>query len=232
MSKLIGNAQSRAVWAVIIGAATVLSACGGGGSSSSGAGGGSATVTGNVSQFSGGQAFLMPADRPEGVSRIADLFVEFMIRSAWANMAGLEVSLGGSEDLTDADGSFELTNVAAGAQRLCVSNGVIELCATVSGVAPNSEITYEDVTCTETQCSIGKITVASMDDGISDDSSGSHAQKKVVICHKGKNISVGAPAVPAHQAHGDTIGACVSTDHSTGGDTVDESEGETGTNTG
>ena len=32
--------------------------------------------------------------------------------------------------------------------------------------------------------------------------------KKVTICHKGKTITVGAPAVPAHQRHGDTIGRC------------------------
>ncbi len=32
---------------------------------------------------------------------------------------------------------------------------------------------------------------------------------KVTICHKGKRtISVGAPAVPAHLAHGDTLGPC------------------------
>ena len=32
---------------------------------------------------------------------------------------------------------------------------------------------------------------------------------KVTLCHKGKEtISVGAPAVPAHLAHGDTLGAC------------------------
>jgi hypothetical protein len=33
--------------------------------------------------------------------------------------------------------------------------------------------------------------------------------EKVTICHKGKKtISVGASAVPAHLAHGDTLGAC------------------------
>lgn len=28
------------------------------------------------------------------------------------------------------------------------------------------------------------------------------------ICHKGKDISVAAPSVKAHQAHGDTLGLC------------------------
>jgi hypothetical protein len=33
--------------------------------------------------------------------------------------------------------------------------------------------------------------------------------EKVILCHKGrKTITVGAPAVPAHLAHGDILGAC------------------------
>lgn len=32
---------------------------------------------------------------------------------------------------------------------------------------------------------------------------------KVTVCHKGKvTIRIAAPAVPAHRAHGDTVGAC------------------------
>lgn len=32
--------------------------------------------------------------------------------------------------------------------------------------------------------------------------------EKVEVCHKGKTITVAAEAVPAHQKHGDTVGAC------------------------
>ena len=32
--------------------------------------------------------------------------------------------------------------------------------------------------------------------------------EKVTICHKGKTITVGAPAVAAHLRHGDTLGEC------------------------
>lgn len=32
--------------------------------------------------------------------------------------------------------------------------------------------------------------------------------QRVTICHKGKTITVAEPAVPAHLAHGDTIGPC------------------------
>jgi hypothetical protein len=33
-------------------------------------------------------------------------------------------------------------------------------------------------------------------------------QEKVTLCHNGHTITVGAPAVPAHQAQGDTLGPC------------------------
>src|SRR5688572_6238472 len=33
-------------------------------------------------------------------------------------------------------------------------------------------------------------------------------QARVTICHKGRSITVAEPAVPAHLAHGDTVGAC------------------------
>ena len=33
-------------------------------------------------------------------------------------------------------------------------------------------------------------------------------QDKVTICHDGYTITVGQPAVDAHQKHGDALGAC------------------------
>ncbi len=35
-----------------------------------------------------------------------------------------------------------------------------------------------------------------------------YGKAKVTICHKGKSITVGAPAVKAHVRHGDSIGRC------------------------
>jgi hypothetical protein len=35
-----------------------------------------------------------------------------------------------------------------------------------------------------------------------------YGKAKVTICHKGKTITVGAPAVKAHVRHGDRVGAC------------------------
>jgi hypothetical protein len=37
---------------------------------------------------------------------------------------------------------------------------------------------------------------------------GSGGQDKVTLCHKGKTITVGAPAQEAHERHGDSPGAC------------------------
>ncbi len=39
-------------------------------------------------------------------------------------------------------------------------------------------------------------------------SAAGYGQDKIDMCHNGHTISVPAPAVPAHQAQGDTIGAC------------------------
>lgn len=35
-----------------------------------------------------------------------------------------------------------------------------------------------------------------------------YGKTKATICHKGKTIKVGAPAVKAHLRHGDRVGAC------------------------
>ena len=35
-----------------------------------------------------------------------------------------------------------------------------------------------------------------------------YGQEKVQVCHKGKTLTVAAPAVPAHQGHGATMGPC------------------------
>jgi len=33
-------------------------------------------------------------------------------------------------------------------------------------------------------------------------------QDRVTLCHRGNTITVAEPAVPAHLAHGDTLGPC------------------------
>ena len=40
------------------------------------------------------------------------------------------------------------------------------------------------------------------------DGGGSNGQQKVTLCHKGKTLTVGAPAREAHLRHGDTEGPC------------------------
>ncbi len=41
----------------------------------------------------------------------------------------------------------------------------------------------------------------------------SNGQEEVEVCHNGENtLSIGAPALDAHLAHGDTVGACGSDD--------------------
>ena len=40
------------------------------------------------------------------------------------------------------------------------------------------------------------------------DGGGGSGQQKVTVCHKGKTLTVGAPAHAAHLRHGDTEGPC------------------------
>ena len=40
------------------------------------------------------------------------------------------------------------------------------------------------------------------------DGGGGNGQDKVTLCHKGKTLTVGAPAKEAHLRHGDSLGAC------------------------
>lgn len=44
--------------------------------------------------------------------------------------------------------------------------------------------------------------------GQNGDGGSGNGQQKVMLCHKGKTLTVGGPAVDAHLAHGDTLGAC------------------------
>ena len=39
-------------------------------------------------------------------------------------------------------------------------------------------------------------------------SAAQYGKTKVTLCHKGKTITVGAPAAKAHMRHGDELGAC------------------------
>jgi len=41
------------------------------------------------------------------------------------------------------------------------------------------------------------------------DGGGGNGQQKVTLCHKGKTLTVGVPALTAHLRHGDTEGPCV-----------------------
>ncbi len=53
------------------------------------------------------------------------------------------------------------------------------------------------------------------DQGDNDDQDEEHGEHrgagKVVLCHKGETITVGAPAIAAHILHGDLVGACQGT---------------------
>jgi hypothetical protein len=56
---------------------------------------------------------------------------------------------------------------------------------------------------------LGAMAYAATDRGTSSAAQYQYGNKKVTICHKGKNtITISINAWPAHKAHGDTVGAC------------------------
>jgi hypothetical protein len=44
--------------------------------------------------------------------------------------------------------------------------------------------------------------------GVAQNGDGGNGQHKIMLCHKGKTLTVGEPAKEAHLRHGDTLGAC------------------------
>lgn len=59
---------------------------------------------------------------------------------------------------------------------------------------------------------------------------GETTASKVTLCHKGKTITVGGPAVKGHSKHGDVAGACATTTPG-GGTTTADPGTTTGTTT-
>jgi hypothetical protein len=55
-----------------------------------------------------------------------------------------------------------------------------------------------------------------------------YGQEKVTICHKGHTLTVAAPALPAHERHGDVEGACATEDVGDGGTDDDAGAGAEG----
>ena len=49
-----------------------------------------------------------------------------------------------------------------------------------------------------------------------------YGQEKVILCHKGHAITVAAPALAAHERHGDTRGACQAEDADGAGDGAED----------
>jgi len=69
--------------------------------------------------------------------------------------------------------------------------------------------------------------------------SASQSQYKVVICHRTKSkkkpfhtISVSSSAVPAHRRHGDTLGPCPTSSHSTSSSSTSSNAGDHGNRNG
>lgn len=71
----------------------------------------------------------------------------------------------------------------------------------------DNEVDVENESDIENEININ-VTVNTGDNDDIDEGSGEEPEEKVTICHNGDTIEVDESAVPAHLAHGDTLGAC------------------------
>lgn len=211
-------------------ATSLLTACGGGGGgSSAGAGGGttanvSSTLVLNVSQVGGQAAMLTPYHELEGADQLLAVLAQFMLHNAIAHIDDIVVSVDGVPiaEPVGPDGSIMIP-LTAGTHTVTFSHEGVESSFVVTVpsdtiVTVNNIAIADDGTITHDPIIVGDGTAV--------------AGQKVLICHKDKKtLSVGAPAQPAHLAHGDTPGACPDTTAADGSFTNGGSE-DTNSNNG
>lgn len=202
--------ERRIVAAAVTSLALSLSACGGGGSSSGG-GGASGGQTSTVVVSSSNLA----VKQTEGMSRVAQVIAEFIVRNAEAQMVEVVVSGG---ELGEDGRVFTTNNVGVvniplfgGAEyEFCVGDELLQNCITLF-VAQDSVVILNANT-----LDVEGVFPAEDDEVVGDFAIVGQENKRL-ICHKGRmTLAVANQAVyDAHRAHGDRAGGCeisVSTD--------------------
>lgn len=179
--------------------------CGGGGSSTSGGGSmaASSTLVLKVASVNGRVTARAPS--ASLLARLGDL----LAAPAWAATAGVEVYLdGGLQGVTDAAGEI-LFPVTAGLHTVRLVDPASIDPATGRPVEAGFTLAVpEDTIVTIENITVADGTVTYDPPDLGDGTEGRFAHK-TTICHKDKRtLSVGDPAVPAHLAHGDSLGPC------------------------
>jgi len=196
------NQERKFVAAAVTLFSLSLGACGGGGSSTGGGGGtGGPTSTVVVSSTN-------LADGPtEGMSRVARVLGELLVRSAEAVVTEVTVSGGelgeeGRVFTPNSDGDVYIPLLGDATYTFCVLDDGVETC-TPFFVDEDSVVLYNADTGERT-------TYPAEDDVVVGDFTVSGQEHKRIICHKDRNtLQVASAAVyDAHKAHGDRAGSC------------------------
>ncbi len=122
------------------------------GASCSGAGGGGGGGGGNVTTFRGNlanqTAFLAPRS-PAPARRVALLDLLSPVRTAYADIGGVEVCVEGTDSCTttDANGSFTLPAEVSGVVTLVFTGSDFTARITLPDVPPGATITLADIVC-------------------------------------------------------------------------------------
>ena len=222
--------KSTLVSVFTAGLVVLLSACGGGGSSSGGGGaatGGTTMVRGNVSGVGGGRAMLMDQMPGSAVVLVVKLIADGLISSAYANHGTQDVLVCIEVDgnagtpfcaITDEHGDFSIILPAGvGANTYPITF------TTINGVTYTADIEVVAGAVVEAKVNIDEenreVAITERSDdivGITDpepETAGNSDNVLVTICHKPdtpaeKTKTLPEPAIPAHIAHGDRLGAC------------------------
>ncbi len=216
-------AKSVLLLAISLSAASLIISCSGGGGSTSSGGGGSSgassTLILQVSSFNGRTVLSVPASQPGGAQRVLLAISNVLAGPAWAATAGVEVYLDGVlQGVTDFSGEI-MFPITAGLHTIrLVDPSTLDAQGRDGqpleesfdiNVPADTIVTLSDVTAEGGVVTYNGPSFETGDEVTETELQNGQASGKALVCHKGKKtLSVGAPAIPAHLAHGDTEGLC------------------------
>lgn len=193
------NWRGKSIALAVVVFSVSLGACGGGGSSAGGggaSGGQTSTVVVSSAELAGGQT--------EGMSRVARVIAELLVRNAEAQVVEVTVSGGelgedGRVFTTDNTGVVYVPLFGGTQYTFCVLGS----CVTV--FVPDDSVVFFDANALQVTD-----VFAAEDDEVVGDFAITGQEHKRLICHKNRmTLGVASQAVyDAHRAHGDRAGAC------------------------
>jgi len=143
----------------VIAVGLIIAACGGGGTSSGSGVAGTSIVRGSISEFSSGQAFFVPAVKPESHQSLIAALTNFLVSPARAMANGVVVNIDGKSTISRSDGAWEIGGVQTG-------NHDLEFCMDMRvgfniGVPANAIVEISNVRVESSGAAAGSIATSS-----------------------------------------------------------------------